>query len=160
MTATSDLGLEIAFSPRWWTFISSTRIFVESFCGHSIGKGAFSDKVALATHELLENAAKYSIGPEAVVRCTVSLEGRQVRVRVQNQAHPAHLPILVEELASIQDGDPLEVYVHKMQRSVTQAQSQLGLSRIRYESGAQLHLEVRDDWVTLEACFFVPEMKG
>jgi hypothetical protein len=148
--------MEIAFSPRWWTFISSTRIFVESFCGHSVGKGGLSDRVALATHELLENAAKYARSQDTVVRCAVGLSNDAVRVRVQNQADPRHLAVLRAEMATVLEGDPLEVYIQKMQRSVTQDHSQLGLARIRFETGAELSLEVEDESVTIEAKFLVP----
>jgi hypothetical protein len=160
MKLATELGLEIAFSPRWWSFISSTRIFVESFCGHSIGEGTFSDRVALATHELLENAVKYSLSPDSAVRCVVALTDEKVRVQVQNTADPDHIPVLEAEMATTQDGDPLEVYIQKMQRSVTQDQSQLGLARIRYESGAKLSLHIEGQLVTIEALFIVPEVKG
>ena len=57
--ATTSLGAQITFSPRWWNLISCTRIFVSSFFGQSIGDADFSDRVAMASHELLENAVKY-----------------------------------------------------------------------------------------------------
>jgi hypothetical protein len=160
MKLATELGLEIAFSPRWWSFISSTRIFVESFCGHSIGEGAFSDRVALATYELLENAVKYSVSPDSAVRCAVSVVNERVRVQVHNTADLAHIPILEAEMATVQEGDPLDVYIQKMQRSVTQEQSQLGLARIRYESGAGLSMHVEGRLVTIEAQFVIPGVKG
>jgi hypothetical protein len=59
-------------------------------------------------------------------------------------------------MATVLEGDPLEVYIQKMQRSVTQDHSQLGLARIRFETGAELSLEVEDESVTIEAKFLVP----
>lgn len=154
------LGAEVVFSPRWWTFISSTRIFVASFFGHSYGDEDFSDRVAMAAHELLENAAKYSSSMDASIRCSFSVQDHFVRVEVQNHAHHEHLPILQEDFLEVTQGDPLEVYIQRMQRSVTSEKSQLGLARIRYEGAATLGLAVENDTVIMEALFALPELKG
>lgn len=156
----SDPGMEITFMPRWWTLIASTRIFVASFCGHAVGKGPFGDMIALAAHELMENAAKYSLTPDSAVRCTVRLSDEQVRVTVQNMAGPRHIPVLRAEMANVLVGDPLDVYIQKMQRSVTQEGSQLGLARIRFETGGALALTIDEELVTVEATFLVPALKG
>jgi len=154
------LGAEVVFSPRWWTFISSTRIFVASFFGHSYGDADFSDRVAMAAHELLENAAKYSSSMDAPIRCSFSVEETCVRVEVQNHAHPEHLPVLQEDFHAVTQGDPLEIYIQRMQRSVTSEKSQLGLARIRYEGDATLGMTLENDNVIMEAMFTLPELKG
>jgi len=50
------------------------------------------------------------------------------------------------------DGDPLQVYIKKMQEAATRndSKSQLGLVRIRYETGADMSLDVKGDKVTIK----------
>lgn len=153
-------GLTITFSPRWWSFISSTRIFVESFCGHSFGHPHFSGKVAIAAHELLENAVKYSLHPDSPVTCAVSVEDGSVRLRVENVADAAHVQVLRDEIESLMRGDPMDVYVERMHRSLSSDKSQLGLARVRCETGADLRLVVSGNKVTIDALFSAPDHRG
>ena len=147
----TELGASVSFSPRWWSFISSTRIFVQSFCGHNFGDDAFSDRVAMVAHELMENAVKYSARPDGHVTCTVEVEGPQVRINVENPASPEDIATLRDEMAFVSQGDPLEVYVLKMQRSAMTDKSQIGLARCRYEGKAELSFTVDRGIITVEA---------
>lgn len=156
MTAT-DIGASITFSPRWWSMISSTRIFMASFCGHSFGDEDLSDKIAMSAHELLENAVKYSVSPDAPVNCTMRVQEDRVIVSVQNEADPAHFVELETQFAFVVQGDPMEMYIAKMQDSLTSDKSQLGLARIRAEADAELRLITNQRTVTIEASFRLPE---
>lgn len=156
-TAESTLSFDIAFSSQWWSFISSTRIFVSSFCGHSIGDPDFSDRVAMATHELLENAVKYSAAHCLPVKCQVGLDEGHMWVRVQNEAEPAHIESLRRVFTEVSDGNPIDVYIQKMQASVMSDKSELGLARVRYEAGADLRMDYDGKVVTLEALFGIPK---
>lgn len=155
-TATTPLSFDVAFSSKWWSFISSTRVFVSSFCGHSIGDAEVSDKVAMTTHELLENAVKYSAGHGLPVSCQVGVEDDRLWVRVRNQADAEHIQNLQKTYREVSEGDPLDVYIDRMQRSVTSDKSELGLARIRYEGDARLLLNVEGAMVTMEATFALP----
>jgi hypothetical protein len=151
--AVEQLGASIMLSPRWWNLIASTRIFVQSFCSCSFGDEGLSDRVAMTAHELLENAVKYSSSPDAPVTCDLVLGDNTVGVRVTNHADMAHKAVLETEFALIMDGDPLTVYLAKMQASLGSEHSQLGLARIRYEGEAHLALHCDKGVVTVEAMF-------
>ena len=159
-TATNTLSFDVAFSSKWWSFVSSTRVFVSSFCGHSVGDAEFSDKVAMTTHELLENAVKYSASQGQPILCQVGIDDDHMWVRVKNEANPDHIQNLHETYREVTEGDPLDVYVDRMQRSVTSEKSELGLARIRYEGEAQLRLTVDGGLVTMEATFTLPEKQA
>ncbi|HEY9899674.1 MAG TPA: hypothetical protein V6D00_10880 [Pantanalinema sp.] len=156
MTAT-EIGASITFSPRWWNMISSTRIFMASFCGHSFGDEDLSDKIAMSAHELLENAVKYSVSPDAPVNCTMRVQEDRVIVSVQNEADSAHSRVLQEEFAIVLKGDPMEMYIAKMQDSLMSEKNQLGLARIRAEGDAELRLITNGNSVIIEASFRLPE---
>lgn len=157
MTSTATHpGARITFSPQWWNMIASTRIFVASFCSCSFGDEGFSDRVSMAAHELLENAVKYSSSKESPVECTLDFDEREIRVSVSNDAKPEQLAELQAQFAEIKEGDPLTVYLTKMQASLGSDKSQLGLARIQYEGEARLELTVTGAKVTLDAVFDLP----
>lgn len=158
---TTDIGASITFSPQWWHLISSTRIFMASFCGQSFGDAELSDRIAMTAHELLENAVKYSATPDSPVNCTMRIEPGRVLVTVENHADPAHLAVLHEEFELINQGDPMEMYINKMQASLESDKSQLGLARIRCEGEAELKLWTEKDSVLVQAIFHVSDaLKG
>lgn len=156
-TTVNHLGAAITFSAAWWNFITSTRIFVESFIGHSFGDPDLSCRIAMTVHELLENASKYSVSPDSPVQCEIAFTGTQAFVRVSNAGRVEDIAVLREELAQVMEGDPLETYLQKMAASVTHDKSQIGLARIRYEGRANLGLTVEGGLVIIEAQFDLPE---
>jgi len=156
----SDLGARVVFSPRWWDFISTARRFVAGFCTHVLGDQEFSYRVALAAHEMMENGVKYSASKDALVVCTLRVDGDEVMVSVENEAHADQVAILQAEFDRVIDGDPLEVYVDKMAASLESSESQLGLARIRFEGGARLTLTVDSGRVTMGAAFPKTDSNG
>ncbi|MDB5096544.1 MAG: hypothetical protein JWM80_965, partial [Cyanobacteria bacterium RYN_339] len=65
--------------------------------------------------------------------------------------------VLQGVFAMVLEGDPLETYLAMMERSLAEdLPSQLGLARIRYETGAQLRLTVNRGNVLVEADFAIP----
>ena len=153
----ADASLALAYPARWWSFTSNVRGLAESFCGHVRNDAAFAQRVAMATHELLENAVKYSVGPESPIGCHLEVVGGQLRVRVENPTDPAHIDDLRQEHALVNRMDPLDLYLERMQSDHPDGASRLGLARIRYEGEAQLHLDVRGATVCVEAIFDLPE---
>ncbi|MBM3268645.1 MAG: hypothetical protein FJZ01_13450 [Candidatus Sericytochromatia bacterium] len=149
------VGAEVSFSPRWWAFIGSTRIFVRSFCGEIFDQD-MSSRIAMAAHELLENAAKYSRSPDSPITCSFRVDDACVRVMVTNHPLPEHIPALAEELASVNAGDAFETYVRKMEESLQSDRSRLGLARIRCLGGARLDLTIEGGQVELTATFDRP----
>lgn len=155
LQGSEGVGAEVTFSPRWWGFIGSTRIFVSSFCGEIFDED-LSGRIAMAAHELLENAAKYSISPDSPITCCFRLEDTRIRVTVWNFPAAEHLASLREELALVNAGDPFEVFVMKMRQSLLTDRSRLGLARIRCLGGARLGMEVTGDRVEMTAMFDRP----
>ncbi|HEY9857679.1 MAG TPA: hypothetical protein V6D05_18175 [Stenomitos sp.] len=158
---TTDIGASITFSPQWWHLISSTRIFMASFCGQSFGDSDLSDRIAMCAHELLENAVKYSVTQDSPVNCTMHIQHDRVLVTVENHADPSHLDVLREEFDVVCQGDPMEMYINKMSASLESDKSQLGLARIRAEGEAELKLSTENGIVSVQAIFHLPDdLKG
>lgn len=158
-TAVSSYGAEITFSPKWWSYVSSTRIMVSSFCNVALANEDIADKIAMTAQELLENAVKYSSNPEqnVALRFTIHDEER-ISLEVSNQASPESIATLKAQHSEVCEGDPLMAYLQKMQRIAMDPNgeaSQLGLARIRYETGNELMLRVEGDTVTMRVEFCV-----
>ncbi len=109
-----SLGFEIAMSPRWWTTVAALRHFIAAFLKPVLQHPALANQVALAAHELLENALKYSATEESRVRVRVSILPDHICLRVRNQADPAAVLLLKEVFAMVQSGDALETYLARI----------------------------------------------
>lgn len=160
MNPTPSIGFNLAFSIRWWSFISSTRLLLAALCDHFVSDAAFSDRVALAAHELLENALKYSREADGLVNCQLDVVQGQLWLRVRNAPDTAHLETLRSVFRELDEGDPLDVYLRRMEASVSCNKSELGLARLRYETGAELDLEFEGGFVTVMAGFAMPQPEG
>ncbi|MEB3197736.1 MAG: hypothetical protein VKP62_11085 [Candidatus Sericytochromatia bacterium] len=150
-------GVSVSFSPKLWSYVSSTRIMVASFCNMQLGNEDIADKVSMTAQELLENAVKYSASQEDNVSLDFRiLEGQTFVLEVRNRAQRDQLETLRSQHQEISQGDPLMAYLMKMQRIADNPQaggSQLGLARIRYETGCNLDMRIDDDVVTMRVEF-------
>ncbi|HEY9721205.1 MAG TPA: hypothetical protein V6D47_04280 [Oscillatoriaceae cyanobacterium] len=160
-TTLSAYGAEISFSPKWWSYVSSTRIMVSSFCNVALANEGIADKIAMTAQELLENAVKYSSDEQQNVslRFTIHDESH-ISLEVSNHANPAHIAVLRDQHAEVNEGDPLMAYLQKMQRVAMDPNSdasQLGLARIRYETGNDLELRIDGQTVTMRVEFDLKE---
>ncbi len=153
----SSYGATISFSPKWWSYVSSTRIMVASFCNVHLADEEIADKIATTAQELLENAVKYCASQEDNVSLRFTIqEDEMVVLEVENRATPESIEILRSQHAEISQGDPLMAYLQKMQRIAMDPQaegSQLGLARIRYETGCEIDLSISGALVTLGVTF-------
>ncbi len=111
-------------------------------------------RVALATHELLENVVKYSSDGRSHFEIELVEEGKGnvVRIRARNRTTPerAHeLQRLIAEIA--QCSDPFQMYQQFMRRSALRQDggSGLGLARIRAEAEMDVRCDVSGDEVTI-----------
>lgn len=147
--------LELAYPALWWTFTTNVRKLVEAYCTHATADAAFSERVAMACHELLENAVKYSRDHDALVSCRVEAADQVLTVTVGNESTAINIEILRSEFSVVQDGEPLDVYLLKMQADDNVA-SRMGLTRIRYEGEAQLALAIEREEVKVVATFQMP----
>ncbi len=147
---TEPVVLFLRMDPSW-VFVDDIRRFVESFCAAACPGGEREEQLALAAHELVQNAISYASQPGVDLRLSVDREARRVRVSVSNVARPEQARVLRERLAAIAaHPDPLSAYVAAM-REAPGRRGGLGLPRIRYEAALELELEHEDDRVTVHA---------
>jgi hypothetical protein len=147
----SDGYIELKFGPRW-KYIAVVRAFIQNFLAIGFSDDARADKIAMAASELLENAVKYAVGEETRVKVGLSAKSGDVDISVSNRASPEAIAGLRSIWDSVMAGDPLEAYLGMMREAATRSdgKSQLGLVRIRYETGGTMSLKVEGDRVTIE----------
>jgi two-component sensor histidine kinase len=119
-----------------------------------------TSQVALASHELLENAVLHSSDGETEVQIEISLlgNGQTVFIRTRNTARPEDLDVLrsaFAELDAVEDADAY--YLSMMRRSAKRTDgSGLGLARIRAETGMTMTLDISDHHVSICARIGTP----
>jgi hypothetical protein len=145
-----DGYIELKFGPRW-KYIAVVRAFIQSFLAISFSDDSRADKIAMAASELLENAVKYAEGEETKVRVSLSSKTSEVSISVSNRASKEAIDGLRAVWDSVMAGDPLEAYLKMMREAATRSdgKSQLGLVRIRYETGGAMSLKAEGGLVTI-----------
>jgi len=139
-------SIELRFGPRW-KFISPARVFIQNFVAVALSDRVKADAVAMATNELLENAVKYGSSDDTHCRIEAHSETGVIEASVSNQASEQSAHDLKSIYDKIMEGDPLEAYIVQMREAAmrTDGKSQLGLARIRYETGAEMRLNISND---------------
>jgi hypothetical protein len=147
----TDGYIELKFGPRW-KYIAVVRAFIQNFLAIGFSDDARADKIAMAASELLENAVKYAIGEETRIKVGLSAKNGDVEISVSNKANSEAIAGLKAIWDSVMAGDPLEAYLAMMRAAATRSdgKSQLGLVRIRYETGGTMALQVEGDRVTIK----------
>jgi hypothetical protein len=121
--------------------IGSTRRYIEELCIPLVGEDAAS-RVAMTTHELFENLAKYAEG--RLRRLEIAIVSHKnlyhVRIAATNRAKPDRLDDLERILTEVSSStDPRATHLSYMNRSVARTEgSGLGLSRIRAEGDMEI----------------------
>lgn len=151
---------ELNFRPNV-ALVSVVRRFVSEFYERFLSDPDGTSRVALATHELLENAVKYSRDGETTIRIEVQQGAtkKTVRIMLRNRAEPANIAAIREILDGIEKAPDAFAYYQSLisLRSKTREGSGLGLARICAEGEMQLSYEVSDDTAVLTATTTVGE---
>jgi hypothetical protein len=142
--------IELSFRPNV-ELVSMVRRFVSDFYSRLLEDEDTISRVALATHELLENAVKYSTDRESRIRVDFVSEG--LVVRTWNQAAADTLVQLKQAFADMAaEPDPVVHYYSLMVRNARRTNgSGLGLARIRAEAEMTLDLNIDGDVACIRA---------
>lgn len=148
-TSATGPYLEICFRPTVAT-INEARRLVAALYEPLVSNADVAQRVALATHEMLENALKYSLDGSTVLRIELSHHRgpRTVSVETRNITSPERKAGLVEAFEEMRRfGDATEFYQFAMKRTRTiRHGSGLGLARIWAEAEMELtHSFVGDE---------------
>lgn len=144
--------LELQFQPQL-PRVRVVRRFVQEFYAPLLDPDLV-DRLAMVAHELIENAAKYSIDGRAHLRIDVRSDGsNRIRVSVSNRTAADHLSTLHSMFSDMQKvPDPFAYYQQAMRRSTTLVdESGLGLARIRAEGDMEVALVSEGDRICVEA---------
>ncbi len=122
-----------------WVFIDEIRRFVESFCACACTGANRESQLALAVHELMQNAVPNSHDEEVDLVLEVDPEADRVEVAVTNRCTEAEFQFMRERIERMNsEPDALRHYVAAMKESPATIRGGLGLARVRFE--AQLEL--------------------
>lgn len=140
---------ELRFSPSA-ALIATVRQFVTEFYAHVLGDEDISNRLAMATHELLENTVRYGIDGRSELDIVVHRtdDGVDVAITTRNRVLPEQLARAEEALDGVvKAADPASHYLTLVHRAAkrTDGGSGLGLGRIRAEADLALAYDIAGD---------------
>ena len=139
----------VSFRPST-KLISTVRKFTETFYDQMLADHELSERAALATHELLENAVAYASDSEASVR--VEVQDGYLAVKTWNRANPARIAELTAKIDALANAEPASHYQSMMEQTAFRSEgSGLGLARIRAEAAMTITYELTADSVCIQA---------
>jgi hypothetical protein len=149
-----DAYVELSFSPNV-SLVSTVRRFVGEFYGKVLKDDSVASRLVVATHELLENAVRYSSDGQSAIRIGVRPDGSNVQVTIdtRNKTNPDHrseLMTLLSEMSGAASRDSF--YQVLLRRTVKRKEgSGLGLGRIHAEAELDLSCRLDGEIVHLRA---------
>lgn len=124
-----------------WVFIDELRRFVESFCACACPACDREAQMALAVHELMQNAVPHSHDEEVELTLEVEPDADRIAVSVSNRCTEAEFQALYDKIERMNhETDALAHYLKAMRETPASTRGGLGLARVRFE--AQLDLAV------------------
>ncbi len=151
------LDLPLTISPA---IVSPTRRLLESKLAPVLDDDDAVFRVAMAAHELLENAAKYASDGKARLEVEVSPHQQDalVRVVVTNNAVREHVDQLAACFAEMKsESDAMAHYFALMRRNARNGSiSRLGLARVRAEGEMEIAVDIDGQTVRVAASAIVP----
>ena len=142
---------ELNFKPNV-QLVSVVRRFVTEFYQRFLSDPDGTSRVALATHELLENAVKYSKDGETTIRIEVEqTKPKIVRIVLRNRAEPANIAAIREVLDGVNKAEDSFAFYQTLiaAKAKKREGSGLGLARICAEGEMKVTYEVLEDDVTI-----------
>ncbi len=137
--------VELNFRPNV-QLVSVVRRFVSEFYQRTLGDPDGSSRVALATHELLENAVKYSKDGETTIRIEVAASGtpREVTIMLRNRAEEQHIVAIREIVDGVAAAKDAFAYYQQLliAKAKRREGSGLGLARICAEGEMNIGITV------------------
>jgi hypothetical protein len=128
--------------------ITAIRRSVNSIFDHLLHDPDASARLALAAHELLENALRHSSDGEALLNIRVDEPTSRVSIETTNHASAAKIEKLQSRAVKMSKGDPDDCYLAAMEEAAdSQEIGGLGLVRIRAEGGMKLDVRTEGDLV-------------
>jgi len=122
-----------------WVFIDEIRRFTESFCACACPGANREAGMALAVHELMQNAITTSRGEDVDLVLEVEPRADRVTVAITNRCSPDEFALLRERIDRMnREPDALAHYLEVMRETPSNDRGGLGLARVRFE--AQLGL--------------------
>ncbi|HEY0714841.1 MAG TPA: hypothetical protein VGF45_19325 [Polyangia bacterium] len=150
----SGLSFDLSIDPDA-RFVSVVRRFVEGAVERLLPESDAVFRVAMAAHELLENASKYCATGSVLMRFALRLEGEQalINLSIINDTTPSHIERLRVRINAICAApDPFAHYQRLMHATARVSdESGLGLARIAAEAEMMLGLEVKGSTVAIMA---------
>jgi anti-sigma regulatory factor (Ser/Thr protein kinase) len=145
MTTTGNPGgrpiyLMLRMRPPW-VFVDEIRRFVESFCACACPGQTREAQVALAVHELMQNAIPQAGGDDVDLTLQVDPAADRIEIAVSNPCSEEQFQELLTRIERLNsEPDALRSYLRAMTEAPALTRGGLGLARVRFE--AQLELSV------------------
>ena len=130
--------------------VPDVRRFVEKLHRRLVASPDDVARVAMTTHELLENAVKFSVDGNATLKVEV-VDGRNVHITTRNVARSADAEGLRALTAQLEaTGDPMLFYLQRMQEA-PKARGGLGIGRVAAEGEMQIGVSFDGNVVEVHA---------
>jgi len=150
-------SFDMTFAPTT-RLVSVVRRFVLSLYQRILADAEVSSQLALVTHELLENAVKYNIDDETMLRVTMtpqndSTSNISVTIRTRNRATPENIQLAERLITRVREAeDPFMFYQELIIASAEAPEgSGLGLARIRAETEMTIDFKIEGDEIEIVA---------
>jgi hypothetical protein len=144
---------ELNFRPNF-ALVTVVRRFVSEFNRRFLDEPD-SSRIALATHELLENAVKFSADGATTIRMEiVEAPDRMIRIVLRNRAAVEHVEAVKRILAGITEANNAFGFYQQLlvkRAKVKDGSGGLGLARICAEGDMAVSCKVEGDVIAIEA---------
>jgi hypothetical protein len=149
-----DAFFALSFSPNV-KLVGTVRRFVGQFYAEVLADPDATSQLAVATHELLENAVRYSADGNTSVRIGVARHDDTLHVSLEtcNRASANNLETIATALHDIASAPDADAHYQKLMRLTAKREgaSGLGLGRVRAETGMALTHAIEGDLVFVRA---------